>query len=257
MKGFTTTFTTCKNMWSQVSVAMSMMLVAFLFSSSSFGQATVATNAPDYPFGATVYISGSGWTPGETVTLRVTHNPTQPSDATDPAHQPWNVVADGTGHITATWTMDADAYGASFLLTAHGNTSLQNAQTTFTDNFTVDFKQGANKDGVLPLGTIHWIGSILISGNSRIVEGMSTLQRVVFTDLEGGVDDGSGGTVHRLRIFLLASKASHHAYDFITGWNQALGATESLAPGFGLYPPANYAPCITGAPSVTYYLCNA
>src|SRR5258708_7666360 len=71
--------------------------------------------------------------------------------------------------------------------------------TASTLNFSVDFSQGANKDNPFPLGTLHWIGSILQSSNSRYAEGMSTMQRVIFTDLTGGVSDGAGGTVHKLR----------------------------------------------------------
>src|SRR5205085_6045717 len=94
MKGFTTTFTTCKNMWSKVSVAMSMMLVAFLFSANSYGQ-TVVTDTTDYPPGGIVLISGSGWQPGETVTLQVVHFPLGSGDDSQQPHQPWTVLADG------------------------------------------------------------------------------------------------------------------------------------------------------------------
>lgn len=38
--------------------------------------ATIATDQPDYAPGSTVIISGTGWQPGETVTLQVIHDPT-------------------------------------------------------------------------------------------------------------------------------------------------------------------------------------
>src|SRR6185369_8219737 len=183
MKGFSTTLTTCKKLWSPVNVAMSMMLMAILFSANVNAQqrtvptrnVTVWTNQPSYPSGATVYITGRGWQPGETVVLRVSHQPSVEADLSNPAFQSWTVVADSRGDITSSWTTTNEDH-VTLLLTAQGNTSESTARTTFTENFTVDFSQGANKDNPFPLGTLHWIGSILQSSNSRIVEGMSTLQ---------------------------------------------------------------------------------
>jgi hypothetical protein len=100
-------------------------------------------------------------------------------------------------------------------------------------NFSVDFKQGANKDAPLLLGDIHWIGSILQSSNSRYAEGMSTLQRVVFLDLAPVASNN-----HVLRVKFEAQKATHHAYDFITGWNQALKAAHDLSGSEELMPDA-------------------
>src|SRR6185369_15539285 len=259
MKGFTTTFTTCKKTWSKVSVAMSMMLLAFLFSANINAQ-TVTTDHLDYNPGGTVTIYGSGWTPGETVTLRVTHDPPGGDDATSPDHQPWDVVADANGNFLSHWHVpgDQDELGATLLLTAHNSSSTHTAQATFTDNFSIDFQQGANKDNPFPLGTLHWINSILQNSNSRIVEGMSTLQRVIITDLTGGTISGSD-TIHRMRIFLETDKAGFHAYDFITGWNQALRAAETIAPGFGFYPPSRSVAngtCSGGVPVGTFQSCN-
>ncbi|HEV8287082.1 MAG TPA: hypothetical protein VGQ09_22380, partial [Chitinophagaceae bacterium] len=100
-------------------------------------------------------------------------------------------------------------------------------------NFSVDFKQGANKDAPFLLGDIHWINSILQQSNSRYAEGMSTLQRVVFLDLAT-----VAGNNHVLRVKFEAQKASHHAYDFITGWNQALKAAHDLSGSEELMPDA-------------------
>src|SRR4030095_7078193 len=51
------------------------------------------------------------------------------------------------------------------------------------NNVPVEFQQGANNDNPFDLGTIHWINSILQSSNSVYIEGMSTLQRIVFYDM--------------------------------------------------------------------------
>src|SRR4030095_1907578 len=105
-------------------------------------------------------------------------------------------------------------------------------------SFGIDFKQGANRDnfGTYTTGEIHWINSILQQSNSRYIEGMSTLQRVVFTNLPAC----SG--CHTLRVKLESRKGDVHAYDFITSWDNALKAAAAIAPGFGLMPSSRYDP---------------
>ncbi|HET9280198.1 MAG TPA: hypothetical protein VFN95_18510, partial [Flavitalea sp.] len=100
------------------------------------------------------------------------------------------------------------------------------------NSFGIDFKQGANRDnfGSYTTGEIHWINSILQQSNSRYIEGMSTLQRIVFDNLPSC--DGT----HILRIKMEARKGDVHAYDFLTSWDNALKAAAAIAPGFGLMP---------------------
>jgi hypothetical protein len=92
---------------------------------SSSDTATVRTDLQDYPPGATVYITGTGFAAGEEVGLQVVHVGSDP-DGTDPEHhQLWHTTADGNGNISSTWTVpvEGDALGASFKLTADGHTS--------------------------------------------------------------------------------------------------------------------------------------
>src|SRR5688572_6474194 len=108
------------------------------------------------------------------------------------------------------------------------------------NSFNIDFKQAANRDNFMSYttGEIHWIGSILQSSNSRYVEGMSTLQRVVMNNLT------DCDCTHTLRIKMQSEKSANHAYDFITSWDNAIQATNgvygtgawAIAPGFGLMP---------------------
>jgi hypothetical protein len=104
------------------------------------GTATITTDLEDYPPGSTVIITGSGFQPGENVTLLVEHVGEDP-DGTDPeTHQPWTVVADGEGNVLTSWyvPIDGDALGATFLLTADGETSGLHAEWTFKDgNITI------------------------------------------------------------------------------------------------------------------------
>src|SRR6266496_3696574 len=76
-------------------------LLSPLLCASALAQsaAWVTTDASDYPPGSTVYITGAGFAPGETVTCQVLHSPTGSDDLTSPAHQPWTVTADADGNF--------------------------------------------------------------------------------------------------------------------------------------------------------------
>ena len=92
--------------------------------------ATVKTDATDYPPGTPVNISGSGWVPGETVTLGLLEAPLydQPPQMTS--------IADAQGNISnSQFAPDIYDLNTRFYLTARGSAS--EAQTTFTDGQTV------------------------------------------------------------------------------------------------------------------------
>jgi hypothetical protein len=99
------------------------------------------------------------------------------------------------------------------------------------NSFNIDFKQGANRDGGYEPGQIHWINSILQNSNSRYIEGMSTLQRIIMNNLPS-----CGQGYHKLRIKMQSRKGDSHAYDFITSWDNAFQAAASIAPGFDIFP---------------------
>src|SRR6185369_6905124 len=63
-------------------------------STELYGFATVKTDYKDYPPDTTVNITGTGWVPGETVTLTLVESPTFDT------HGPYTVVADATGKIS-------------------------------------------------------------------------------------------------------------------------------------------------------------
>ena len=87
----------------------------------------------------------------------------------------------------------------------------------WSQNVNVDFRQSANNDAGYGPGAIHWISSILQSGNSSYSEGMSTLQRIVLLDVPA-----TAGDLHSLQFGHQFTKGGHHAYDFLTG--NSLGA---------------------------------
>jgi hypothetical protein len=93
--------------------------------------ATVQTDRDDYFPPDTVLITGSGWEPGETVSLLFQEDVT-------PAVHPdvvMSTVADAEGGIRhQQFAIDSADIGVRFTLTATGQTSGRTAQATFTDN---------------------------------------------------------------------------------------------------------------------------
>src|SRR5205823_7709359 len=89
-----------------------------LSSAELYGFATVKTDKDDYAPGTTVTITGSGWQPGETVTLTLVESPLVDT------HPTLTAVADAFGNISNT-QFSPDLYDISirFYLTASGSQS--------------------------------------------------------------------------------------------------------------------------------------
>ena len=97
-----------------------------------FHYATVKTDKDDYAPFTPVVVTGSGWVPGEIVTLHFVELPDIDN------HQPIAVVADANGNITnSQFFPDWHDIGVTFFLTATGQES--EALTTFKDNRTINF----------------------------------------------------------------------------------------------------------------------
>src|ERR1051326_6840253 len=90
--------------------------------------AKISTDKLDYSPGTPVTITGSGWAPGEMVTITLHEDPLLEQDSS------WVAVADGFGNFTsAVFAPDMLDIGTRFVLTADGGTSGMRAQATFTD----------------------------------------------------------------------------------------------------------------------------
>ncbi|MEW5975999.1 MAG: kelch repeat-containing protein [Acidobacteriota bacterium] len=99
-------------------------------SSELYGFATVRTDKDDYAPGEIVTITGSGWQPGETVSL-VLHEVDNPAPHED---RTLTAVADAYGRIfNNQFAPEHHDIGVRFYLLSSGEISAQNAQTTFTD----------------------------------------------------------------------------------------------------------------------------
>ncbi|MGH7893884.1 MAG: hypothetical protein ACREQL_04400, partial [Candidatus Binatia bacterium] len=99
-----------------------------LASSEYYGFATVKTDKDDYAPGEYANVTGSGWQPGETVTLTF-------HEVVDPPFHPDGVqtaVADAFGNISGVqYLLEEHDFGLRYYLTAVGASS--QARTTFTD----------------------------------------------------------------------------------------------------------------------------
>jgi len=90
--------------------------------------ASVTTDKADYSPGETVTFTGSGWKPGEVVTLLLHEDPTMHGDGTLTA------TADPLGNIfNNEFKPEPHDVGVTFYVTASGQTSGLAAQTRFTD----------------------------------------------------------------------------------------------------------------------------
>lgn len=140
-----------------------------------FAQASVTTDASDYPPGSTVLISGSGFASDETVELQVS-NITDSADA-GPEHDPWQVTADENGNFQTTWYVTDDEANQTLLLTATGLTSGLTAQAIFTDaSYNISSISAGNQTGTLAYGTsgsATYTITNFFSGNGQAVKAVT------------------------------------------------------------------------------------
>ena len=82
-------------------------------------EATLTTDREDYAPYSYVYISGTGFEPGETVNMIVVQLDPNPT-----SYEPWDVVADENGNIDTSWYIfTEELIGATMQVTATGQTS--------------------------------------------------------------------------------------------------------------------------------------
>src|SRR5206468_3907418 len=95
--------------------------------------ATIKTDKDDYAPGTPVVMTGSGWKPGETVTLSLVEDPLADT------HPDIIVVADPNGDLSYDqWSRDEHDIDIHFSLTARGSQSGFQAQTAFKDAVQTD-----------------------------------------------------------------------------------------------------------------------
>ncbi|WP_066403007.1 MBG domain-containing protein [Flavisolibacter tropicus] len=100
---------------------------------SNVGPVTVTTDKPDYAPRSTAVFTGTGFLPGETVSLRVKNLFRACNTVTaDSSYLPWTVVADANGGFVTNWTV-CDCRGDSLRLRAVGQASHDTAYVYFAD----------------------------------------------------------------------------------------------------------------------------
>src|SRR6266851_7987142 len=130
-----------------------LLVISILCAASTFA-ATVKTDKADYAPGETVIITGAAWLPGETVKLLLQESPNISGDRTLYA------TADAIGNIVNKQFSPAQQdFGATFTITASGQTSGFAAQATFTD---------ACNAGLLRLDNVAPVGSGCVNQSDEV-----------------------------------------------------------------------------------------
>jgi hypothetical protein len=215
------------------------LLTFFLpgFISLSFSTAfagTIATDKTDYAPGETVNISGTGWNPGEAVTLQVLHVDGGDNTSSD-AHTPWTVNADGDGNLIATWVVptDQDELGATLQLTAtaaSGTTSV-----TFTDG-AGNLDQAHNGGiGDPVIDPVEWDNGDANRNNSHFLEGQSMPYRLILSGLDAG-------THHEVTIGWDITNSGKNAFDYITSFQRIAETVDPLSGLSGIPNSPSYFP---------------
>ena len=102
--------------------------------------ATLKTDKDDYAPGEPALITGSGWQPGEEVTLVFQEDP-----AVHPDYM-LTLTANGEGNISHDeWAPEEHDFGVRFYLMATGVTSQRRAQITFTDSGSFSYTTASGK----------------------------------------------------------------------------------------------------------------
>ncbi|HEY0461087.1 MAG TPA: hypothetical protein VGC97_18270 [Pyrinomonadaceae bacterium] len=206
--------------------------------------ASVTTDRSDYQIGDTAIITGSGFLANESVRLQVAH--VSGTGELSGGHDPWFVTADSNGNISSTWYVDPDdSLGATFLLTADGQSSFLHAEHTFTDNVGVNLDQCQNVDLLHlndPCGTTpanqhpNWANGDINGNNSQYREGDGLPYRSSFTNLPSGT--------WVIRVDYDFTKGGIFAVDRLTSYNLTQASNPCLSTGDVI--------CNVGAPAFSF-----
>ena len=185
-------------------ITIALVIVAFsLFGIATVESATIQTDRQDYFPGETVVITGSGWQPGETVSMLLEESPDYCPDRT------LSAVADASGNIyNNSFYPEEHDIGVTFYLTATGLSSGLQAQTVFSDS-SIHFTQCLNdSENNNLIDDCDWSTGAINQNNSIYTEGDSVPQRLLLK-----IDTAA---THTVRLEYDFSKASIYAYDFVT-----------------------------------------
>src|SRR5262245_35312887 len=130
---------------------------------------TLTIDREDYPPFSYVYISGTGFEPGESVNMIAVELEREPT-----AFQPWDVLADENGNFETSWYIFSEDLGATMQVTATGESSGLTASAQFPDVITAPVSIGtainnpssttlaANVTAAVPVGN-----TIIVAASTR------------------------------------------------------------------------------------------
>lgn len=185
------------------------------------------TDKMNYAPGEVIIITGSGWDPGETVTLQLRGAAAAHENRTVTA------IADASGNIFDNQFMqDAHDRGVMLQLTATGRSSGLTTQAAF-GNPSANLDQWANVDNA-------WVNGNLGASKAHYFEGDSIPYRLRFDSLS------TGATLHTVTIEWDTTKSSKHALDYVTTWDRSVPSTTTID-----NPCQGVSGCTLGSPSDT------
>ncbi|MGH9661707.1 MAG: Kelch repeat-containing protein, partial [Bryobacteraceae bacterium] len=178
--------------------------------------ATIKTGQEQYNAGVPVMLSGSGWQPGERVTLVIGETRRTREDRT------MSVTADADGAFAQEYQEEQAAPGRTYTVTASGSAS--QAQTHFATNPAANLDQCANGSFASPTTTCDWVNGNLNATKAHYAEGESNAYRLRLTNLVPGENF--------VTIEWDTTQSGKHALDYlttytrtVTGANPCLGVT--------------------------------
>src|SRR5215216_162287 len=173
---------------------------------------TIQSDKADYPAGATVTLTGSGWTASEDVHIVVN----------DTIGQTWKhdttVKADESGNVIDVFSLP-NYFVSDYGVTATGAIS-GTVTTTFTDKPATDLDQCANGTFASPVvcSGSAWQNGNLNGNQAHYLEGQSVPYRAKVTGV-------TAGAAYTLTINYDTTQSGKHALDYLTTYNR----TESTA----------------------------
>jgi len=195
-------------------------LIVPVFVTASAEAASVITDTTDYPPGATVTISGSGFSSNENVSVHVTHYDGSPVGGE--GHDPWTVRTNFSGGLITSWVVPYDDNdGEILLVTATGQTSLLTATTTFADAVQVNLDQLHNGNAT---SSPEWANGNINTTNSCYAENDGVPFRYFIEGL-------AGGTHHYFTIQMEWTKGGINAYDYTVDYDLTEGPPIDSAGG--------------------------
>ena len=158
-----------------------LIAIATMLPCAAMADATLTSDKPDYHPGETVTLYGTGFQPGEAVTMVLVDTPANH----DPVYL--TAVADDAGNFTnSSYVVQESDLGVTFTVTATGDMGSM-AQTTFTDAISlVSVSAGAQSPNPVVAGNPATYVVSVVANSTSFLGGSCTAALSVTTTLPAG-----------------------------------------------------------------------